>query len=710
LDLLLGWRPGVLVTAPHRGTETKKMKETNMSKNLFRKGLVAAAITGLVTTAFAAPAHAAGEIVIAPAKGTAYSTFVDQTFSLATSFAPGVVVPNVAQLKYKLTRESGKAVYAYAGGTAAGVPIIRSFTNDAVVLNAAASLTAVNYLNLNINGALATDATTSVGVTAWVDSNNNDTVDAGEWQSAQTVTFKKYSEVTATTSITAPIQGDQKVTASVSYDGINNEELDPSLSGATFTKADGTALASDTASVTAYSLATNVVTATAANDYAVGDSVTISGVTAINGTYTLTGATATTFTFAKTASDSTGSSLTGTATRTSVTTAASNVAWNAVATGDNFKYSVTKLGSLATGTGVKVQPVFNTVNVGTAATALVTDRTVGGFTAGGVQSSTETSAGATNVNNAFSVYAKTVDTTTAAAALAGKTVSYSVTVTAGHGSPASVFPATAAGVTSSTATVTINGVTYTNAAALPGATGVAKATGVTGTDGKLVVSGTSTGLKANDTIVFAFSVENYTASATVTETAPVASNAYINYQGDATNVVAGTTVNVTVSVVDQFGAPVADNAWTAFATLSQSTGAAGSGTRTTAATNANAIVANVVSGKATLSLPDNGAGIGQNRWTLNLRARDLAAGTYTGNAVAAEGTDFTTAANTTFNVNLVAAADLVAGKIALSDNQPLALVAATGTTNYTYTAGQTGASGTEQTLSTTGLVTTTLAA
>ena len=675
-----------------------------MSKNLFRKGLVAAALTGLLTSAIAAaPAHAAGEIVVAPKAGTSYNTFADQTYSLVTSFAPGVVVPNVAQLKYKLTRAAGKAVYAYAGTNSAGTPSAQTWTSDATVINASASLTAVNYLKLNVNAALPTDATNSVNVTAWVDSNNNDVVDAAEWQAAQTVTFKKYSEVTATTALTAGIVGDTTATAKVSFDGINNEQLTDSLVQAAFTKGDGSALiANATPSVTAAaSDANSVVTFTATNSFVTGNTVTVSGSTnnsgALNGTYTVVSSNGTSFkatAVSATVVATTTYTLAGTVIVTGQN-ASAVAAWSAT---DFFKSNPT-VPALQASEAVKVQPVFNSVAVGAAVTtlnvarsvseidaaAVASNSTTAGTTAVKSSSATTAGTGTVSLNKSFQVYAKTLDTATTPAAVAGKTVSYTVTATK--------LPATAATVTSSTATLTINGVTYTNQAALPGATGVAALTGVTGTDGKVSIAGSTTGYaiasNATDDVVFNFTVENFTIGLTITEQAAVASKAYItNYEGNAAAVASGTAVALNIAAVDQFGAPIADgyDVRAIWASSSRST---------TSTTNATAaVIAAVVSGKATLNLPDAGAGTGTNVWSVDIIKRDPTTGTYGSNnpSAIANSLSFGSGNHTTFTVNFKAAADLVAGKIALSDSavSPAALALNSDSTKYVYTAGVLG--------------------
>jgi hypothetical protein len=372
----------------------------------------------------------------------------------------------------------------------------------------------------------------------------------------------------------------------------------------------------------------------------------------------------------------------GTATPASATLTGS--AWSST---DKFKYVATSAAALVKGQAVKVQAVYNGVNVGTAATAAITARTVSALSADSVVSTTQNASEQVALNKAFSVYAKTVDTSSPAVAIAGKTVEYSVS--------ASALPNTAADVTSSTATLTINGVTYTNEAALPGATGVAKLSGVTNADGKIFVSGSSTGLANDETIVFSFSAENFVTALTLTEKTIAPTAAYItNYEGDAAAVVSGSSVSVNIAAYDQFGGAIADayDARAVWASSSRST---------TSTTTATAVIAPVVSGKATLVLPDGGAGTGTNVWNISLIKRSTTAGGYENYSSAIDTSlAFGSATVTAFTVNFKAATDLVAGEIVLKDSASTDLALNTAKTKYVYTANVAGGATTKATLAT----------
>jgi hypothetical protein len=422
------------------------------------------------------------------------------------------VPADYSQLRYQITTDGVATIRATSSatvGTAATGTLTLNSSNVADIAASNTGATARNILALKVLNATSTTASTSVNVVAYVDSNNTGAFDSGDtWNTSANVNFKKYSEVTATTGITSPFEGDTTSTAKVSYDGINNEQLSASLAGASFTKGDDSGLTAANVATVSFSITSNVATlVTASQAFVAGQKVTISGVTTdtyLNGTYTIsTRADATHITFPLTHGDVISTNnATGTVSAKSLT----GSAWSAT---DKFKYAVTTAAALVKGEVVKVQAVYNGVSVGTAATAAITARSVSALTADSIVSTTQNASEEVALNKSFSVYAKAVDTSSPAVAIAGKTVEYSVS--------ASALPDTAAAVTSSTATLTINGVTYTNEAALPGATGVAKLSGVTNGDGKIFVSGSSAGLVDSDTVVFSFSTENFVTALTLTE-------------------------------------------------------------------------------------------------------------------------------------------------------------------------------------------------
>jgi hypothetical protein len=210
-----------------------------MSTIVTRKSLALGAIVALATTAFAGtPAHAAGEIVVAPSAGTSYSTLITDAFTLETSFAPGVVNGN-SQLKYQIKTAKASTVRALAGTSApsassiGSAPATADATGDAsdptafvqYVSGTATQTTQRNFLGFKLDGVTYTSDSVDVVVTAFVDSNNDGLLTAGEWATAKTVSFKKYADVTSTIVLDEPKVGDNKIVGHVTLAGLNQSQV-----------------------------------------------------------------------------------------------------------------------------------------------------------------------------------------------------------------------------------------------------------------------------------------------------------------------------------------------------------------------------------------------------------------------------------------------------------------------------------------------------
>lgn len=200
-----------------------------MFKNTTRRGLaigaaIAVAFSGLVTS----PAQAAGEVVLAPSAGTSYNTFVTENFTLQASLAPSQNPATAVQLKYKIEKAAGASV-SYAVATASSVTTAASTLNAAstsvVVAAVDASATTQNFIKLAIVDATSASSTVDVTVTAFVDSNNNSTLDAGEYSTPQTVSFKKYADVATAVAVTTPAELDVTVSGTVALTGINTNQV-----------------------------------------------------------------------------------------------------------------------------------------------------------------------------------------------------------------------------------------------------------------------------------------------------------------------------------------------------------------------------------------------------------------------------------------------------------------------------------------------------
>ena len=190
----------------------KPRRKNIMAKNLMKKGLaviasLALGAAGLVATA--TPAYAAGELKLEAASGTVYAVSSEEAFTLKTSFAPGNSSSEVAQLHYKVTDTSSpagqKAIHYAASNTVTDVDEASDFStvavattdsdNSAVVTGVTSSPAAIQYAGFEIASA-ATTSSYSITVQAFIDSDGDDVIDAGEWTSnTVTINFLKHSSV-----------------------------------------------------------------------------------------------------------------------------------------------------------------------------------------------------------------------------------------------------------------------------------------------------------------------------------------------------------------------------------------------------------------------------------------------------------------------------------------------------------------------------------
>lgn len=209
-----------------------------MSNILTRKSLAFGALVALASTAIAGtPAQAAGEVVFAPTSGTSYNTFLDASFSLTASLAPGQVAANISQLKYQIVgTATGDVSYKVNGGS------LTATTAASQVISGSGSPTAQNTLELSLSSAVvAAAATYSATVTAFIDSNSNSVLDSGEFSQARTVSFKKDADVVPTVAITSNVlAGDTSVKATATYTDLNTEQLTAADFKVVFTTAGAT--------------------------------------------------------------------------------------------------------------------------------------------------------------------------------------------------------------------------------------------------------------------------------------------------------------------------------------------------------------------------------------------------------------------------------------------------------------------------------------
>jgi hypothetical protein len=92
-----------------------------------------------------------------------------------------------------------------------------------------------NKLAIAVSGATTVSPSVDVTVTAFLDANSNGALDSGEFATAQTVSFKKYSDVSSVVTLTQPLEGDTIAVATATFTGLNAAQLVASESRVVFT-------------------------------------------------------------------------------------------------------------------------------------------------------------------------------------------------------------------------------------------------------------------------------------------------------------------------------------------------------------------------------------------------------------------------------------------------------------------------------------------
>jgi hypothetical protein len=564
-----------------------------MSKNLTRKGLALSAVVALGAAAFAGtPASAAELLTLAPSAGTTYNTLSTSTFTLnadfGTSIASGFgtlkyrVVNNDADnsLAYSLTATGAAADTAKAYGTAADAAGTTPASSTGIT-EADFVVTPGNNASQGVTNSLSVALTTqsatvahSVNVTAWLDTNGNNTIDAGESTSPiRTVKFVPVADASGSVAIVAPLAGAATLKANVSLsDDINPQQVDSGDIAVEFGTTD-----SATALVTYDGATPSVVKTTAIGDvdanpnsaayntttgnyeavYTPGD------LAATNGNQALLVASGSVYTATLKFTNAAQNALTsvGVVSKTTVATLADlNVQVKAVSSA-TVKNTTTAVERLAT----SVTAVDSTL------TTAWTIATGAGAAKTGANSGTISLLAATNA--AFP------------AAIASAAVSVTVTPTG---------IATGDGVT-------VNG----KALSVPG--GAVTFALTTGTDGKVTFPWAATNGQAGDSFSVAVAIAGRSSSShpyVLTFAAPtysIVNNADITGAG-VKSIKSGDKYSVSYTLVDQWGSVVPDGYGYVSVTASNNSG------RTTAA--AFTATSPFVGGTATVDVTDNGAGVG----------------------------------------------------------------------------------------------------
>jgi hypothetical protein len=573
-----------------------------MSKNLTRKGLALGASFALVLSALTAlPAQAAVGIELTGKDGkTAYGMISGKDYTFTANGNSEFPVGNAGQLRVQITNvdggsisglaingtavdgdygatdsdgEVGNLIATAAGsskastdsdlGTTAGDKAVFGLGVSREILGANSTSLMTSPFLVKFTATAAADAPKRFDVVVFADSNNNAVLDAGETVSAtRTVTFTHPDDIEPVVTITAPTEGDTSAAASFTLPNIAMDQLSNTLFAGVFNYGDNTTIA-----------------------------------------FTNNGAVRSTWN----------------STESKFELAASGLASPGLVKEKLLKVQVRYLSGGFAST-VTSQNLTDSSALGTAATVLIATQSVKSFTGAVVKSGSSLANGDVAIDGSFQITATAKDGSSPAKAVAGRAVTAKVQALTSGNSNLTL------GTTAAAKKVTVNGTTYTSVASLPGATGVAKlAVGSTNASGQVTLNLAIANLVATDKVVVTFYVENQEVAVTATARARTYSgNAHIlNAPSGEVVTTDGTPVSLQISIVDQFGTAL-PSGYLAQAIFDSADGGYVA-QATTASTSATSTSADIVNGRATLTITDNGTGVGVNVYDVQY-AEKLAGG------------------------------------------------------------------------------------
>ena len=590
-----------------------------MTRKSFAIGAAAAlAVSGLVST----PASAAETLTLTPSAGSGYTTVANSTFTLNAGIPSGIVAESYKYLKYRVVNASmtaytldmtlsgdlsgdtqannyGGADSSFADG--AGATDTAGVNDTDFVVQPSANNAAPAGAQGKVNGLTIVQdsaaAGSSVVVTAWLDINDNNAIDAGEDTSpARTVTFVKSSAVTATVSLVAPQASDATLKARVAFafpSDLNARQIDPTdmlvqfgtYSSSTFTVIESYAdAANGTGNVTN---ATTVTSKTIASSNNQGNDVIWNSTDGV-------------FEAVFTPNDVSGTAGASALAVTAGTTYAARLFLDndddgtaSVSDTREGSISTSKVAAAATGYSAKV----NVVGTKDAKTSTI------GYEDNGTD------------NYLVSAVAIADNTAAAAEVRATATASsgYDLVVFVGTDAAAPVqvkdVPVTVV-VTADASTTLADAVTVEGKTVFSGQT--RSFTKTTGTDGTIKISVAAAKADADDQLDFRIVMNGIEFGGSTASDATVSWDAadYSIYAVDdlassgAVSITSGATYSITYQMVDQWGTAPANSAYRVVANDKASTNAE----RTTAADFA--VNSTFVDGKSTVTITDNGVGTG----------------------------------------------------------------------------------------------------
>jgi hypothetical protein len=239
----------VLGTQPSKQTfigKPRKKENTLVKKSARRSWALTAAFALFASIFAAAPAQAAGEVTLAATKGDVYAVSTTDTFKMDAALGVGVNNSFYTQLKYSIANADGVTLSYTVSGASGNTYATTSATSKVVAGDANA--TNASALEIELRDGTSVSPTASITVTAFVDADNDGTVDSGEWQAARTITFYPYTGLAATVAMDAvyedtSVAQDYKATVTGWNVNVDQMDLTPTVSFLVNNAASGSAVA-----------------------------------------------------------------------------------------------------------------------------------------------------------------------------------------------------------------------------------------------------------------------------------------------------------------------------------------------------------------------------------------------------------------------------------------------------------------------------------
>jgi len=192
-----------------------------------------ALLTGAALVGFASPAQAAGEVKLETDAGVGYAVPHTASFGLKTSITAGNDTAELQYLKYKVDTDGSFGVFAVVDDVATEADaadtllVSTSENTDTITYSDYSAGEVAGYLALYIvegaDGSAfeATDSNAAVTVTAFIDKDGDDVVDAGEWNASQTVTWLDNANYDVVNVMKSPSIGTGTLTGTVTSATMN---------------------------------------------------------------------------------------------------------------------------------------------------------------------------------------------------------------------------------------------------------------------------------------------------------------------------------------------------------------------------------------------------------------------------------------------------------------------------------------------------------